>query len=218
MQMLEIKTTFLLGYRKPFPAHIPKTSTFLNAVHPISAEAAAFVDQSVFFCEIPKGKIFLKQGVVCPCIFFVYRGLIRGFIKNGKRDITNWMTGENEMVTSISSFFVQQPAIEHLQALEDTTMAALFFDDIEKMYALFPETNIVSRKVLQQYYADSEHRSLVSKLHNADNKYAYFLSSHPQLANRVPLKYVASFLGVTMETLSRLRSKMAKRNTEQLPL
>ena len=65
------------------------------------------------------------------------------------------------------------------------------------------------RKLLQQYYKDAEGRAFVARLTNAENKYKYFLKRYRHLANRVPLKYIASFLGITLETLSRTRKKMS---------
>jgi len=187
-----------------------RPSYFANALFPISLDAIKYIDDHSFFCKIPKGKIFLKQGNICPYVFIVNKGVARGFIKNGKKEITTWITAENEMVTSISSFFSQTPAIENIQALEDCELTGLSFDILENIYKRFPEMNIVTRKLLEKYYCDAEDRAFVGRLPKAVDKYKHFLKTKPQLINRIPLKFVASFLGITMETLSRLRTNLSK--------
>jgi CRP-like cAMP-binding protein len=89
-------------------------------------------------------------------------------------------------------------------------MFSLSFADLQDLYAQSPEFNIVIRKLLQQYYRDAERRAFIARLTNAENKYKYFLTRYSHLANRIPLKYIASFLGITLETLSRVRKKLSK--------
>jgi hypothetical protein len=90
-------------------------------------------------------------------------------------------------------------------------MLALRCADLDKLYVQFPEFNIVTRKLLQKYYKDAEGRAFIARLTNAENKYEQFLIRYSHLANRVPLKYIASFLGMTLETLSRVRKRLSSR-------
>jgi CRP-like cAMP-binding protein len=69
----------------------------------------------------------------------------------------------------------------------------------------------LARKIFQRYYADAEKRAFIARLTKAENKYRYFLLRHRDLANRIPLKYIASYLGVTLETLSRIRKKFSSK-------
>ena len=79
--------------------------------------------------------------------------MVRGFIKEGKKDITTWITAEGEMVTSILSFELKGSAIENMQAIEDCEMLALTLVDLEKLYEQFPEFNTVSRKLFSNITA-----------------------------------------------------------------
>jgi len=81
--------------------------------------------------------------------------------------------------------------------------------DLQDLYEQFPEFNIVSRKLLQQYYSDAETRAFIARLTNAETKYKQFLARYSHLGNRIPLTYIASFLGITLETLSRVRRKLS---------
>ena len=183
--------------------------TILNYFHPLSEGVVKFLKEHSNFVFFNKGELLLEAGQVCEHIYFIRKGVVRGFIKEGKKDITTWITAEGEMVSSILTFERKGSTIENMQAIEDSEMLALTLVDLEKLYEQFPEFNIVSRKLLQQYYSDAEGRAFIARLTNAENKYKQFLTRYSYLANRVPLTYIASFLGITLETLSRVRRKLS---------
>ena len=182
----------------------------LNYFYPLSKEIEIFLTTHAIPCSFRRGKLILKAGDICGQVYFIKKGAVRGFIKEDKKDITTWITAENELVTSISSLESDDPSIENMQAVETCEMFSLSFADLQNLYAQSPEFNIVIRKLLQQYYRDAERRAFIARLTNAENKYKYFLTRYSHLANRIPLKYIASFLGITLETLSRVRKKLSK--------
>jgi CRP-like cAMP-binding protein len=185
--------------------------TILNYFHPLSEGAIKFLKERSFSCSFNKGELLLEEGQVCEHVYFIKKGVVRGFIKDGKKDITTWITGEGELVSSILRFEEEGSAVENMQAIEDCEMLALTLADLERLYEQFPEFNIVSRKLLQQYYSDAEGRAFIARLTNAETKYKQFLTRYSHFANRVPLTYIASFLGITLETLSRVRRKISMR-------
>jgi len=179
----------------------------LGYVHPLSPEAEAFLRERVISVSARKRKLLLKEGTVCNHIYFIVKGAVRGFRREGQKDITTWIVVENELVTSIFSLDNPTPSIENIQALENSELLALTYEELGQLYELFPEFNLIARKLLQHYYADAEKRAFIARLTKAENKYRNFLLMHPSLANRIPLKYIASYLGMTLETLSRVRKK-----------
>ncbi len=187
----------------------------LNYFHPLSNAAAEHLTKIIQPVTYKKGKLLLKAGELCNHVFFIKKGAVRGFIKEGHKDITTWITAENEMVTSISSLDHREPNEENMQAIEDCDMLAITFTDLEELYQKFPEFNGVVRKLLQKYYRDAEGRAFIARLTNAETKYRHFIKKHGHLSNRVPLKYIASFLGITLETLSRVRKKISSRSNAQ---
>ncbi len=201
----------IIEYNKlPLPSDCIKPSQYANAIYPITNDTASIIDEHSFFCRIPKGKTILKAGEICPYVFIVCKGALRGFVKDGTKDITSWITIDNEMVTSISSFFLQLPSFENIHAIENCELIGLAYEHLEMIYDRFPEMNIVSRKLLEKYYRDAEERAYLSRLSNAADKYNYLLKTKPNLINRIPQKYIASFLGIRIETLSRLRTKLSQ--------
>ena len=183
--------------------------TTLEYFHPLTAGIKDFFKKHCFSCSFRKGKLLLKTGQVCEEIYFIKKGAVRGFIKEGTKDITTWISVEREVVSSISSLDKKEPAMENMQAIENCELLALTWVDFQDLYIRFPEFNIVARKLLQKYYQDAERRAFIARITNAENKYRLFLTSYGHLANRIPLTYIASFLGITLETLSRVRKKLS---------
>jgi CRP-like cAMP-binding protein len=190
---------------------ISSVITILSYFHPLSDGVVQFLKEHSYFVSFNKGELLLEEGHVCEHIYFIKKGVVRGFIREGKREITTWITAEGEMVSSILTFEVKGSSIENMQAIEDCELLALTLADLQKLYDQFPEFNIVSRKLLQQYYSDAERRAFIVRLTNAETKYRQFLIRYSHFANRIPLTYIASFLGITLETLSRVRRKLSTR-------
>jgi len=179
--------------------------------HALSPEIEAYLKQHVIACTARKRKMLLKEGAYCNYVYFIVKGAVRGFRREGPKDITTWIVLEKALVTSIFSLDERAPAIENIQTLENCELLALSYDRLDELYNLYPEFNLTARKVLQEYYADAERRAFIARLSNAEDKYRHFLMLHNPLANRIPLKYIASYLGMTLETLSRVRKKFMSR-------
>jgi len=182
----------------------------INSAHPVSAGAIAYMREKIHLVQISKGTLLVSSGQHCDHIYFVSKGVLRGFVKQQNKDITTWITAENEVVTSISSYYQQIPSIENIEALEECVLISLHRDDMLYMYEHFPEMNIVVRIILEKYYQDAEERAYISRLTDATAKYHRFINTKSNLLNRIPLKFVASSLGMTLETLSRIRSRLSQ--------
>ncbi|MBS1513155.1 MAG: Crp/Fnr family transcriptional regulator [Bacteroidetes bacterium] len=180
----------------------------LNYFHPLPEGIVSFLQQHTVPMRFGKKKMLVKAGAMCEYIYFIQSGAVRGFSKEDGKELTTWITLEHEMVSSITSLDIHEPCIENIQAIEDCVILAISFENLEKLYQKFPEFNIVGRKLLQKYYRDAEVRAYIARLTKAENKYRYFLKVHPGMANRIPLKYIASYLAITQETLSRVRKNL----------
>jgi len=188
--------------------HSP-VSIFLNAVYPIRKEIFEIIDRETFPVTTSKGKFLMKPGNnTGEFIYLIIKGVIRAYIKEDGKEITTWINEENEIVGSIRSLGLYRPSEEYLQAIEDTELICIPYRMIEYLYDTYPEANIVGRKILEESYRDAEERAYISRIPSAEKKYKHFIETRSQLINRVSLKYIASYLGMTLETLSRVRSRM----------
>ncbi len=183
---------------------------FLNSIHPLSEGAIKYLKENIVMLQIPKGAHLVRSGQNCDHLYFVKKGILRGFVKQGTKDITTWITAENELVTSISSYYQQVPSIETIEALEECILIAIHRNDMQYLYHHYPETNTLVRIVLEKYYQDAEERAYICRLTEATAKYHRFINTKSHFLNRIPLKFIASYLGMTLETLSRIRSRMSQ--------
>ena len=187
---------------------------FVKNIYPVSAEAQAFINQRSYPSHLNKGELLITSGNMCSHVYLIRKGILRSFVKEGVKEITTWISSEQELATCITSFGLQQPARENIQALEDCELSTLSLEDLQHLYDHFPEANIVGRKILEKYYRDAEERAFIARLMEATSKYKHFIATKSDLLNRVPLKFIASYLGMTLETLSRIRSKLSRNINE----
>ena len=191
---------------------IEKLITRLNSLHPMSE---ALTERIVTIAKItnhPKKTILLKEGDVNSHTCMVIRGLVRSYYLNEGRDITSRFMDEGFIITSWISFYTRKPGNEFIETQEDTTLACVHYNDIQKLYDEFPEFNIIGRKQVEYSFYMSELRTRMLRKHTAEEKYKFFLENHPSLMQRVSLKHIATYLGMNEETLSRIRSKYHKQN------
>ena len=183
---------------------------YLGAIHPVTNEFIEYLSEHCFPVKVMKGKYLVKPSSEKKEYFFILKGAIRSFIKTDGKEITTWINEENEIVGSIHSLGINIPIKEYIQALENTELIGLDYKHIEYCYQHFPESNIIGRIFLEESYRSSEERAYIARVPSAEKRYNYFVANSPQLLLRIPLTYIASYLGMTLETLSRIRSKKKK--------
>jgi CRP-like cAMP-binding protein len=156
--------------------------------------------------KFQKGEFILKEGEVAQNIYWVVKGLIRQFyFKNGK-DLTEYMAAENTICMSIESLFKEQPSHQQIQALEPTIIFALPKARLEREAVRNVNIQMLYRKILEESLILSQVRADMLRFESAPERYAKLVKRAPQLVLRAPLVYVASYLQMTPETLSRVRT------------
>ncbi len=194
--------------------HSPMVALF-NNIHPLSQGAIDYLDGSSYPVSVNKGKFLLRAGQVPDRLFLLRKGVVRGFIIDENKEITTWITGENELVSSIRGLGLP-PLVseENIQVIESAHLVGLEYRYIDYMYKHFPESNIVARIILEEIYRAAEERAYISRIPSAEKKYKRFMETKPNLVNQISLKYIASYLSMTQETLSRIRTREAKKESE----
>jgi CRP/FNR family transcriptional regulator, anaerobic regulatory protein len=154
-----------------------------------------------------KGDTLLQQGNICRHIYIIEKGFVRGFyLKNGK-EITSWLADEGEAITSMYSFISQKAGIDNIEILEPSILWALSYDNLQKMYKTFPEFNETGRLLIEKYYLELEERTTSLQFQTAKERYETLVQSKPHILQRASLGQIASYLGMSQETLSRIRGK-----------
>jgi CRP-like cAMP-binding protein len=187
-------------------------SAFMSRLHPLSPAAVSCIDEHTFPVLLKKGKFLISPfNDNHDHYYFILKGVIRGYMLADGLEITTWINEEYELVGSIRGMGLDVHTGEYLQALEDTTLVGFPITFLDWMYEHFPEINIIGRKLLEQSYRDAEERAYISRLPSAEKRYERFARTRAGLLNRIPLKYSASYLGMKLETLSRIRSRFLKK-------
>jgi CRP-like cAMP-binding protein len=180
---------------------------FISQFYPLTDDIIDFINSRTTFRKVPKGRFLLKPGDICKDYYFIHKGILRSFIKYGEKEVTIWINPEGEITTSIRCIAGSKVSVEYIQVIENSELVVIPFEAMQELYDTFPEMNRVGRMLLEEYYAASEERVFIARIPNAQARYQHFIDSRPELLNRIPLKYVASYLGITLETLSRLRGR-----------
>ena len=156
--------------------------------------------------KFQKGEKILSEGEVSDKIYWVVKGLVREFYyKNGK-ELTEYMATENTIVMSIESLFEEKPTNLQIQALEPTIIYAMPKSLLEQVAMKSVNIQILYRKILEESLILSQIHADMLRFESAQDRYAKLVKRQPQLVLRAPLVYIASYLQMTPETLSRVRT------------
>ncbi|RRB06412.1 Crp/Fnr family transcriptional regulator [Larkinella rosea] len=183
--------------------------TLLNSIRqlqPIAEPLESMLRQMLRRHELPRRHWLLIPGQVSERIFFIEKGVARGYFLKEDREVTSWFMKESDFIISIVSFYSRQPAQEYVELLEESVLWSITYEQLQRLYATFPEFNKVGRLLTERYYLRSEQRAQNLRMQSARERYEQLLTDFPEIFRRVPLKYIASHLGLSPETVSRLRA------------
>src|SRR5574344_1684487 len=162
-----------------------------------------------------KGDIILKEGETCKYIYFITKGLVRQFYFKNGREVTEYLTYENNIVMCIESLFKEQPTRLQIEALEQTVIYGLPRKQLEDEAFKNINIEILYRKILEESLIISQIHADLVRFETAQERYRRLMQLQPELFLRAPLVYIASYLQMTPETLSRVRaSAVDARNGE----
>jgi CRP-like cAMP-binding protein len=156
---------------------------------------------------IKKGEYFLKAGKQCDKLSFIQSGILRVFIETEDKDVTQWISTAGFFITDVASLIFQNPARYTIQALTDTEMLTITRDDYNRINNLIPLWYQYEKNFLALYFIMMEDRIFSHLSMTSEERYHRFFESNKELFNQVPLQYIASMLGMTPETFSRIRKK-----------
>lgn len=184
---------------------------YFNALQPVNQGFINEIIDKTFSVSVKRNKFLLSPLEPNNYLFFVSEGIVRGFIKEDGKDISTWFSFGKEIIGAFRDpSNTIKPSMEYLQALEDCELLAIPYDLIDKLYLQFPETNIIGRKILAMQYHQASERSILARIPSALKRYERFIEISPLGVTQIPLKCIASYLGMRMETMSRIRNKIVR--------
>ena len=188
-------------------------TTYLAKVLEVPAERLSLCNMYYETKKVHKGELLLQYGEVCRNTFFVEKGLLRMFSidKNGKEHIIQFAP-ENWLIGDRSSLYFNEKSNYYIESVEDSEVSVLPRDFFNKLLGEFPNSIEKNDLVLQKHVKSLQDRinSLLGE--TAEERYLKFIKMYPDLLLRVPQWMVASYLGITPESLSRVRKELARKN------
>ncbi len=160
--------------------------------------------------EFPRGTMLLSHGEVCNFIGLAKSGISRKFHFRKKREVTTEFFFANDFITSFHSYHLGQASRENIQILENSEIYILTRDKLQELKAQHPELKNLSQKINLYYALWLEQRLHSLQFQSAMERYQYLEQMYPHFLQTIPLRHLASFLGMTMETLSRIRNQKAR--------
>lgn len=154
----------------------------------------------------PKDFLLVKENAVADYIFFIENGVARIYYYKHGKEITEWIALDNQFFLSITSFFQRTPSHLIIQTIEPSEVYGIHYDDFMRLADKYHEVERLLRKMVTGSLIFSQERMDSIQFESAQQRYERLLKKAPEIIQRVPLTYIASFLGITLETLSRIRS------------
>ncbi len=179
---------------------------YFKSYNSLSKEAEEEIAVVSSIITIKKGADLQPIGHTCKTIYFINKGLARIYYYKDGNDITESFSFENNIIARIESLFSGKPSRKAIQVLEDSEFIAINATKLFKLYDTFPEIERLFRKIFEARYVDTVHRIEGIQFHTAEERYNDLIQQAPDILKRAPLKHIASYLGITQVSLSRIRA------------
>lgn len=157
--------------------------------------------------HLKKNEELQPIGATCKNIYFINKGMARIYYFHGGTDITDSFSYENGFLLRVESLITGKPSKKAIEMIEDSEVVCIPSAALNQLYTKYPDLDNVFRRVFQNCYVDLVNRIESIQFHTADERYAALLTERPDLLKRAPLKFIASYLGITQTSLSRIRHK-----------
>jgi CRP-like cAMP-binding protein len=189
---------------------LQQIKAYLDQIATISNLDWSFFTSKLQRRVIEKKSIFLKVNEIENQISFIESGIVRLFIPkdNPEKEITFGFSFKNQFISAYDSFLTQSPSVYQLQALTETTILSLTYDDLQSVYKSTQIGNLIGRLTAEELFLIKSNREQNLLNLTAEQRYLKLFKERPELLESIPLKYISSYIGVTAQALSRIRKRL----------
>lgn len=181
---------------------------FLNKIQPLSSKAEEAILSLCSLVPIAKNQNLQDIGQKCRTIYFVKEGLARIFYLKDGIEVTEYFAFENDLIIRAESLFRDKPSTKAIQALENTVFIGIPSEALFSLFDNHSDIERLFRKIIEHAYVHTVNRMEAIQFHAAEERYALLLDEKPSLIQRISLKHIASYLGITQVSLSRIRAAL----------
>ncbi|MEM9546445.1 MAG: Crp/Fnr family transcriptional regulator [Bacteroidota bacterium] len=173
----------------------------------LSVELAEEIKSRFKPIETAKGDKLLLQDRKADYLYFIEKGILHNYYFQDGRQVSSWFYREDQFITSWYSFYSQAPSFEEIECLEDCVLYRISYSNYQRLIADFPAFGNFARLLAEEMLSFLDHFSKGWAFLSAREKYQLLTEYFPDIEQRVKLGYIATFMGISQETLSRIRSK-----------
>jgi CRP-like cAMP-binding protein len=173
-----------------------------------SAEEMAGLEKILREKTLKKSEFFLRENAVCTDLAFIEKGSIRYYYQLEDREVCKDFIFENGLIGSYASFLSGEPSAVNMQAIEETCILQFSYQDMHTLFEQYPVWRKLAQVFIQEQFVKAEKREAALLKDLPETRFRTLIEEHPKIFKRVPLTYIASYLGITRETLSRYRAKI----------
>jgi len=155
--------------------------------------------------QLKRNQTFINEGEIAKHIAFTNKGYLRVSYAHDGIETTRDITPLNTFATTLPSFIAQTPSFEIIRAITPCELFVIHKDDIEKLYDRYPKWERLGRRIIEDMFVAAQQRLYLFITETAETRYKLLLKEHPDMIREVPLKYIADYLGIKLQSLSRLR-------------
>ena len=181
--------------------------TFLK--HRITYEDWDFFSSKVIRQEFSRNHVLLKQGETERYLSFVENGIIRYYIPAEENDLTIAFVFANSFASAYGSFLTRTPSVTQAETLTPTTLCRISYEDLQTIYAQTKIGNKIGRFASEDLFLRKFKREISLLNESAEQRYINLFTEQPELIREIPLKYIASYIGITPQALSRIRKRIS---------
>ena len=181
---------------------------FIDNISPMNDSDWNYFSSKLKEVELEKNTTLLKVGKVENHLSFISKGIVRFYIPREDADLTFGFLFENEFVTAYDSLLTRTPSEYQIETLTKTILWQISNKDLQEVYKRTNNGNIVGRKMAENMFLIKSKRELSLLSKTAEERYLDLFSDRPKLLQQIPLKYIASYIGVTPQALSRIRKRI----------
>ena len=188
-------------------------ASFYRYMHPLAVltnEEKIILEHAFSFRQVPKKTQLSQEGKTAKELYFIVKGLIRLYYTKSGEEITGYIFKEGIFASSYESFLKQTPGIQTLETLEECDLLVISYSRLQQLYEEVPKMHIIARKVAEQRFISAQLILSSFILDSPEERYKKFEMEHGDLLLRVPHHIIASYLGITPVSLSRIRKRLMK--------
>lgn len=179
----------------------------IREIYPVSDEALQALQANMELRYYPKDTYIVQSGITDRLVYFIEEGIARSVFHHNGQDTTTWFTLEGDITFGMDSLYYQQPSVESIETLSDCKIYVIHIDKPNMLYETYIDIANWGRILHQNVNKELSHMFVERLQLSPKERYEQFNRRYPGLINRVKLKYVAAFWGISIYTLSRVRAK-----------